>query len=266
MTCVDTVFFQESLRMALIPKGEFMMGALAHDTQATRVESPRHRVNMPKAYQMSVFPCSQYLYQKIMGHNPSYFQAPALPVEKVSWCDAISFCNALSTKLGLRPAYILPKGFRNRADYSRQVQWDRKANGFRLPTEAEWEYAARGGQEHLFAGSNNPQEVAWCKSTSTQPIGHKKENGFGLYDMSGNVLEWLWDTAELEQWIFSGASVYNATSRSNPVVEVQSNIRHLRGGRWNYGSVLSRVSERNRSNATYRYNYIGFRLVRNLPS
>lgn len=262
----DSVFFHESLRMAHIPAGSFMMGALEGDTNATRIEYPRHLVTIPKPFFVGVFPCAQFLYQKIMGHNPSHFQGEGHPVEKVSWCDAILFCNKLSEHVGLKPAYILPRGFRNRIDFSRRVLWDRDANGFRLPTEAEWEYAARGGKEQLFSGSHDPQEVAWFNTSTTHPIGCKKENSYGLYDMSGNVLEWIWDTAQLDHWIFSGPSLYTKDAKNDPLVGIQSNIRHLRGGRWNYGSVLSRVSERNRSHATYRYNYIGFRLFRNAPS
>ena len=256
------IFVQELSRMTMIPAGKFIMGALEHDQYATKVEYPRHSVELSKGFQMSVFPCTQGLYQSVMGHNPSCFKGFDKPVECVSWCDAILFCNALSLKEGLEPAYVIPKNFINRIAFAQRISWNRSSNGYRLPTEAEWEYAARAGEQTLFAGGNEAHEVAWCSQKSTQSVGRKAKNSFHLYDMSGNVLEWLWDSAMLDSWCFSGESLYTSESKTDPVVEVRSPARMLRGGRWNYNALLSRVSERTRSHPCYRYNYMGFRIVR----
>ena len=136
---------------------------------------------------------TQKLYQEIMGENPSGFKGDNLPVENVSWHDAVEFCNALSKKTGLTPVYTIEL-----LNYGIDiiVKQNDSANGFRLPTEEEWEYAAKGGDNYIFAGSNNIDDVAWYRDNSdskTHPVAQKKSNGYGLYDMNGNVWEWCWD-------------------------------------------------------------------------
>ena len=173
------------------------------------------------------------------------------PTINVSWYDAVAYCNWRSQKEGLTAAYAIN---------GTNVTYNTGANGYRLPTEAEWEYAARGGNKsrgYTYSGSNDGGEVAWCTSNSgntTQPVGGKKPNELGLYDMSGNVWEWCWD------WY--GDKYYSQSGRENPTGPSSGRSRVLRGGGW-YGYVGG-------LRCAYRYSLIpagtlngsGFRLAR----
>lgn len=184
---------------------------------------------------------TQKQWKKIMGNNPSYFIGKKkLPVEQVTWYDTIMYCNKLSEKEGLEKVYTYRKIKDNELE---DVQMNEKANGYRLPTNKEWEYSARGGihsKGYIYAGSNNIDEVAWYDDNSadkTHQVGTKKANELGIYDMTGNVWEWCYDT-------------YNSSRRI------------LSGGSWDYFSGYCEVSYWSYDHPSFRYYNIGFRICR----
>ncbi|WP_296334027.1 SUMF1/EgtB/PvdO family nonheme iron enzyme, partial [uncultured Treponema sp.] len=167
---------------------------------------------------------TQKLYYWVMDENPSEFRGDNNPVENVSWYDAIYFCNKLSVKLGLEPVYSVEgltdvkqwnykpnQGNSLRGEITQNLQ----ANGYRLPTLDEWQYAAKGGQNYRYAGSDNLDEVGWYGDNSgrkTHSVAQKKANGYGLYDMSGNVWELVWDFSRGYRYFCGGSWVCNANS------------------------------------------------------
>ena len=130
---------KESLRSVEVPAGSFMMGAQSTVKDARDIEKPAHKVTLTKGLHVCIYACTQALYIDVMGSNPSQFRSLLRPVEHISWLDAIVFCNKLSQKERLDPCYELPDSFEDDDDWVRKVQWNREANGYRLPTEAEWD-------------------------------------------------------------------------------------------------------------------------------
>ena len=131
---------------------------------------------------------TQLVYEKVMGKNPASHKGRQFPVESVSWYDAVEFCNTLSQMYNLKPAYFV--------DDKKNVAWDQEADGYRLPTEAEWEFCSKGGKDFKYSGSDDIDEVGWYNQKSngtSKVIATKKANDYGLYDMTGNVWEWCWD-------------------------------------------------------------------------
>jgi formylglycine-generating enzyme required for sulfatase activity len=211
-----------SLQTVLIPNGTFKMGNQGTYSGMIFIpESPIHDVTISSSFYMSKFEVTQELYIAVMGVNPSNIKNPDRPVERLSWYDAVSFCNKLSDKDGLTKCYKINGS---------NIVCDWAANGWRLPTEAEWEYACKAGSTSDFYNGNNESDlaqIAWYSGNSgdsTHNPGLKKPNKFGLYDILGNVFEWVWDW----RGNYSGPDT-DPTGPSNGTVKI------IRGGSWHSG-------------------------------
>jgi len=174
------------------------------------------------------------------------------PMQHVTWYDAIAYCNWLSEKSGLDACYYVNDNFGISCDFSK--------NGYRLPTEAEWEFAARGGNKsngYRYSGSNSSYDVAWYDETSflrgPQKVGTKSPNELGIYDMSGNVWEWCYD--------FFG--YYSSSAQTDPIFETPTGYRVLRGGSWHYSGNYATITTRDGPEPGYTNYMYGFRLAQN---
>ena len=243
----------------LIPKRTFTMGCISE--QSNCGDDPVRQVTISNDFYMMKSEVTQGGYQNVMGSNPSKFKdcGKDCPVEMVNWYDAVKFANALSKKEDLEQCYQI--GTYSENEYGREmtaVSWSKGVNctGWRLPTEAEWEYAARGGENYKYSGSNNIDEVAWYNKNSnneTHSVCSKKVNGFGICDMSGNVFEWVWDLYE----------EYSSGSSEDPTGSTTGSSRAFRGGGWRKGAGRARVSFRFKTDRPFERDSLkGFRLVR----
>ncbi len=254
--------------MVLVKGGEFEMGGEGHED-----EKPVQKVQL-KDFYLGKIQVTQALWQDVMGQDPEElaFPHPQRPVEGVSWYDCIEFCNKLSCQQGFRPAYGIDKdsndpGNQNRSDDQKwTVTIIDDADGYHLPTEAECEYAARGGlnwQKHQyeFAGSTNNNEIGWRDLTShniSQPVALRPPNPLGLFDMSGNVREWCWD------WYGSEYYQTNLIQKTpkQPTGPKSGSSRMVRGGSWLYDGVLLRVAYRDNDYPYDCDDNLGLRLCR----
>jgi formylglycine-generating enzyme required for sulfatase activity/TolB-like protein len=254
-----------------IAGGLFMMGS--PESEAERYHSEvQHQVTVSKAFYIGKFEVTQKEWVEVMGTNPSYFKGDSLPVENVSWYDAVEYCNARSVKEGLVPAYTIDKtrsdeGNSNGSDALRwTVTWNRAANGYRLPTEAEWELSCRAGTSTPFytgesigtdqANYNgNYSYKGGAKGVyrrQTGEAGSFAPNPWGLYDMSGNVWEWCWD------WYGS----YAEGAQSDPAGAASGFYRVYRGGSWRTQAQNVRSAVRGSYTPSLRRYNLGFRVLR----
>ena len=219
-----------SIEMVKVEAGSFDMGATPEMKKPYDWEKPVHRVTLTNNYYIGKYEVTQALWKIVMGSNPSNFKGDNLPVENVSWNNCQKFISKLNKLTG---------------------------KSFRLPTEAEWEYAARGGNKsrgYLYSGSNAIGDVAWYEGNSsfmTHAVGTKQPNELGIYDMTGNVWEWCQD------WYDS----YSSSPQTNPTGAVSGSYRVDRGGSWNCLARSCRASCRDRCTPDYRNNSCGLRLV-----
>ena len=218
------------IEMVKVEAGTFMMGATSEMKNPYDDEKPVHQVTLTNDYYMGKYEVTQALWQVVMGKNPSYFKGDNLPVNYVRWKDCQRFISKLNSMTGRK---------------------------FRLPTEAEWEYAARGGKKsrgYQYSGSSNISDVAWYDGNSgdkTHPVGTKQANELGIYDMTGNVLEWCQD------WYGS----YYSSSQTNPTGSDSGSARVSRGGGWNCNASYCRLSVRFYYTPDFRLDILGLRLA-----
>ena len=250
--------FKYGIKMVYVKGGEFLMGQSDEEREWLikkfgmnkyklfyKDEKPQHKVYV-KSFWIGKYEVTQKIWKAIMGNNPSHFKGDNLPLEKVSWNDVQNFLKKLNEKTGLN---------------------------FRLPTEAEWEYASRGGnlsRGYKYSGSNNPDEVGWYwrnsgdnylkgdwsfekNNNKTHPVGMKKPNELGIYDMSGNVWEWCGDWYD--------KNYYSKSPYKNPEGPSSGSHRIERGGSWNYGARFMYCIVRLSLKPSYRSGDLGFRLV-----
>lgn len=245
---------KSGIEMVYLPGGEFQMGSAQGDAD----EAPTHRVRV-SALLMDKFEVTHEMFAKVQLPDPSHWpDSPKKPVERVRWRDAKQYCNERSLLEGLKPCYD-----------EKSMDWncDYTANGYRLPTEAEWEFAARAGTDtaYEFGQPDKLRQYAWFNGNAdqkTHPVGQKKPNRWGLFDLYGNVSEWCEDVYSATY--YKESPVPDPQGPPNPGKDVK---RVIRGGSWNSSPELCRSTARQGektgdSDACFSTDYCGFRCVR----
>jgi len=265
-----------TIQFIWLPAGRFLSGSSA-DEPGRFSDETQHPVKLTRGFYMQTTEVTQAQWQALMGNNPSSFTGDATrPVERVSWWDAVAYANALSAKEGLSPAYSLTgcSGTPGSGNYSCSgISLNSSdgtpygTTGYRLPTESEWEYAYRAGTSTAFYngaissshGSDAKLDlIGWYDRNSgntTHPVGQKQANGWGLYDMAGNVWEWCWD------WYGD----YPVGSVTDPAGSTTGSYRVCRGGSWFIDALSARAANRSNADPGYRGGNLGFRLSRSSP-
>jgi formylglycine-generating enzyme required for sulfatase activity len=275
--------------MVAVPSGTFIMGSSESEEQweilmelvGTQSESPQHEVTV-SGFRIGKYEVTQKEWQDVMGTSLGRIASAeggnlfgigaSYPMYFVSWYDALVFCNKLSIREGLTPAYLL-NGKTDPAEWGNVpregassgnnavwngVTWDRSANGYRLPTGAEWEYACRAGT--TTATSNTGDTITKDTGVNTnsvdpqgtRSVGSKAANPWGLYDMHGNVWEWCWD------WYAD----YSAEAQTDPTGPSSGTERELRGASWRQDEIYMRSAVRRHNDPAIRRDAVGFRVVR----
>ena len=262
LTTTTSVFAQKfstfKPEMVYVEGGTFTMGSSKKDPKAEKDEFDAREVTV-SSFDMSKFEVTVYEWSNFIKENKNMKMPPAqkwglnndFPITNVTWEDAIWFCNWLSKKNFLEPVYSIKNG---------QIHCDFDKSGFRLPTEAEWEFAAKGGnlsKGTIYSGNNNLDITAWYgKNSNKSPktVGTKIPNELGLYDMTGNVWEWCWDNYN-EYYYSYGESV-------NPTGPEKGLNRSLRGGSWDTMDPYLRIANRSNVNQKDSNGYYGVRVVK----
>jgi len=237
---------QDSGKMIFVKGGKFSMGS--RDNEQDRDIDEMQRTVTVSSFYIGKFEVTQKEFEELMDINPAQFPGDLLPIENISWIYAIEYCNRLSMSEGLIPVY----GFDGA-----NITFDRNASGYRLPTEAEWEYACRAGRKSPFnTGKKITQNQANFNENLgiTSPVGRYPPNRWGIFDMHGNVFEWCWD------WY----GIYRRDDINDPKGPETGSARVIRGGSW--------INEENALRSAYRNFFppgagnerIGFRLARNV--
>ncbi|NIM16910.1 MAG: SUMF1/EgtB/PvdO family nonheme iron enzyme [Candidatus Aminicenantes bacterium] len=232
--------------MVPVKGGTFKMGS----SKGKYGEKVEHRVKLNSFY-IGKFEVTQQEWKAVMGSNPAYRRGSICPIHFIDWYEAVEYCNQRSRKEGLTPCY---------SGTGDNITCNFEADGYRLPTEAEWEYASRGGSQsrhYRYSGSNDPDEVAWYARNIVvffQPVGQKKPNELGIYDMSGNIWEWCWDRYDFDY--------YRDSPGINPRGPLSGLRRVLRGGCFAYPEYFLRSTARFRFEPNRKGINIGLRVVR----
>ena len=232
--------------------GSFQMGSKAGIVNGAVAERPVHTVVL-KDFMIGKYEVTQKIYKAVTGSNPSVHQGKNLPVDNVTWYEAVMFCNQFSELESLEKVYTIN---------DKNVSADFSRNGYRLPTEAEWEYAARGGKYsrgRRYAGSNKIDSVAWYAFDSgsrSHTVGTRAANELGLYDMSGNVWEWCWD------WY----KKYTEQQQTDPTGGSNGKYRIIRGNCWSGDKSDCTVWQRGLGVPFLSIDSLGFRLARSIKN
>jgi len=250
-----------ALPMVLVQPGSFLMGSPVNEP-GRQDDEHQHLVTLTRGFWMATTEVSQALYEEVMGTNPSRWVSPLRPVENVTWFDCVRFCNQLSEQHGFQQVYSITDDV---------VEWDPMVDGYRLPTEAEWEYSSRAGTSTMFSFGDDPDRLhqfgnycdqacqrAWRDSTQvdghafTAPVGSFEPNAWGLYDMHGNLWEWCWDW-----W-----APFEAPPLVDPQGPLSGSLKAERGGCWEVGPDMCRQAYRHYVEPDQKRSYLGFRIVR----